>query len=110
MGWSQKVSLIKWHFEQSTEGNEGASYVNIWEMSIPGEGTEFGAVLKYTVAKRALLFSLSPFLPFSFLKLCGNSDYFKWDECRDTFKTSSELLERFLSSKAVLEEFISFQT
>lgn len=56
MGWSQKVSLIKWHFEQSTEGNEGASYL---ELSIPGEETEFWAILKHKVAKRALLFSSS---------------------------------------------------
>lgn len=75
IGRSQ-VSQVKWHFEQSPEGNERASYVDIWEMSIPREGTEFWAILKYKVAKRALLSSCPPFPPSFFLKLCGNKDYF----------------------------------
>jgi hypothetical protein len=39
--WPQKTSLIKWHCEQSPEGNEGANYVVIWEKTIPKRDREF---------------------------------------------------------------------
>ena len=98
IGWSQKASLIKRHFEQSPKGNEGASYVDIWERNILGERLEPWAILKYKEAKRDLflLFSLPPLLslffslppillPFLCLKLCKNKHHFKWAESRDTF-------------------------
>ena len=68
IGWSQKASLIKRHFEQSPKGNEGASYVDIWERNILGERLEPWAILKYKEAKRDLflLFSLPPLLSVSF--------------------------------------------
>lgn len=49
-GCSQKASLIKWHCEQSSEGDEGANYVDIWEKTIPEKGREFWNISKYKLA------------------------------------------------------------
>lgn len=45
-----EASLIKWHCEQCSEGNEGANYVHIWEKTIPEKGREFWDISKYKLA------------------------------------------------------------
>ena len=58
----------------------------IWQKDIPGEGTEFWAILRHKVAKELFC---SPSLLSYFLKLSGNKDYFKWADA-EIHLTSSE--------------------